>query len=111
MAYTPELRQEHSATLRRIAWALDTPMTKAMGHIFDYLATKIDNTLVCQKCRDHSKCKTCSFTLPPNRVSGCPLGFPTPGNVVYMMSQMTLTDVDKTTTVISCCLGTGTMLL
>jgi hypothetical protein len=37
--------------------------------------------------------------------------FPTPGNVVYMMSQMTLTDVDKTTTVISCCLGTGTMLL
>lgn len=40
--------------------------------------------------------------------NGC---FPTPGNVVYMMSQMTLTDVDKTTTVMGCCLGTGTMLL
>ncbi len=61
MAYTPELSLEHSATLRRIAWALDVPMTKAMAHIFDYLPEKIDNALVCQKCRDNSLCSTCSF--------------------------------------------------
>jgi len=37
MAYTPELTAQHSATLRRIAWALQMPMTKAIGEVFDYL--------------------------------------------------------------------------
>ncbi len=30
MAYTPELSMKSSCTLRRLAWALDMPMTKAM---------------------------------------------------------------------------------
>jgi hypothetical protein len=61
MAYTPELSFEHSCTLRRIAWALDVPMTKAMAHIFDYLATRIEAQKVCTKCRDKTKCKDCAF--------------------------------------------------
>jgi hypothetical protein len=31
MAYTPELSLKHSCALRRLAWALDIPMTKVMG--------------------------------------------------------------------------------
>lgn len=61
MAYTPELDLEHSCTLRRIAWALDLPMTKAMAHIFDYLAEKIDSSRVCAKCKDRSRCDSCAF--------------------------------------------------
>lgn len=61
MAYTPELNQEQSCTLRRIAWALEIPMTKAMEHIFDYLLQILDAQKVCEKCRDKTRCETCGF--------------------------------------------------
>jgi hypothetical protein len=61
MAYTPELSQEHSCILRRIAWALDLPMTKTMADIFEYLPSKMDSEKVCAKCRDKTRCEECSF--------------------------------------------------
>jgi hypothetical protein len=42
MAYTPELSQHQSATLRRIAWSMGTPMTTAMEEVFDYLGSTLD---------------------------------------------------------------------
>jgi len=62
MAYTPELSQEHSCTLRRIAWALDTPMTNAMALIFNHLGKILNQRKVCNKCRDRTKCSTCVFS-------------------------------------------------
>jgi recombinational DNA repair protein RecR len=61
MAYTPELSQQSSATLRRIAWSLDLPMTKAIERIFEQLPMTVDKDQICQKCRDKTKCETCSF--------------------------------------------------
>lgn len=61
MAYTPELNDANACTLRRIAWALDIPMTKAMGYIFDYLTEKIDPNRVCAKCKDRTRCADCGF--------------------------------------------------
>lgn len=61
MAYTPELTPEHSATLRRIAWAMQMPMTKALADILDYLGTTLDAGKVCLACRDTSRCATCPF--------------------------------------------------
>jgi len=61
MAYTPELTQNHSATLRRIAWAMEMPMTKALEDVFDYLGRTLDPKMVCNSCRDKSKCMTCVF--------------------------------------------------
>ena len=61
MAYTPELSQKNSSNLRRIAWALETPMTKAMGHIFGHLIKTLDARKVCEKCRDKTRCVTCGF--------------------------------------------------
>ena len=61
MAYTPELTLDHSATLRRIAWAMDVPMTKAIGEVFDYMGNTLDPKKVCSACRDKSKCAKCSF--------------------------------------------------
>jgi hypothetical protein len=50
MTYTPEMTMKSSRTLRRIAWALDMPMTKAIEK-------------VCQACRDRSKCSDCQFNF------------------------------------------------
>ncbi len=61
MAYTPELNRHHSATLRRIAWAMDVPMTKAIGEVFDYMGNTLDPGKVCSACRDKTKCHSCSF--------------------------------------------------
>lgn len=61
MAYTPELQPKDSQTLRRIAWALGMPMTKAMAEIFSWLGQRLDPTRVCEKCRDKSKCEDCLF--------------------------------------------------
>ncbi len=61
MAYTPELSQQHSCTLRRIARALEIPMTKAMERIFEHITMIVDPSKICLKCQDKTKCKTCSF--------------------------------------------------
>jgi len=61
MAYTPELSQRHSSTLRRIAWALELPMTKAIERVFDHVGNTVDHTKVCKKCRDKTKCNECVF--------------------------------------------------
>jgi len=61
MAYTPELNQKNSAILRRIAWALNIPMTMAMEEVFIHLCKAIDKTLICPSCRDKTRCDECGF--------------------------------------------------
>jgi hypothetical protein len=61
MAYTPELSQKHSGTLRRIAWALDQPMTTTLEAVFDWVGKAADATKVCSSCRDKSLCQKCVF--------------------------------------------------
>ena len=61
MAYTPELSQKHSCTLRRIAWALGMPMTKAIEIVFDYVGKVVDSKKVCESCRDKTRCDHCVF--------------------------------------------------
>ena len=61
MAYTPELSMGASSSLRRIAWALNVPMTKAIERVFETLPLILDKRLICEACRDKSKCSTCGF--------------------------------------------------
>ncbi len=61
MAYTPELTYQHSCTLRRIAWALKTPMTKAIGEVLDYITNVVDSNKICESCRDKTRCLDCIF--------------------------------------------------
>jgi len=61
MAYTPELSYRSSCTLRRIAWALNVPMTKAIERVFDHLPMILDRDKVCEGCRDKTKCDDCGF--------------------------------------------------
>ena len=73
MAYTPELDLRHSRTLRRIAWSMDMPMTKAMSEIFDWLPEQMDKERICGRCRDRSLCDTCAFNPLPGTSSVSPL--------------------------------------
>ena len=41
MAYTPELSKIGSATLRRLAWHLQKPMTKSLEMLIEMTATKM----------------------------------------------------------------------
>lgn len=61
MAYTPELSNEDSSTLRRIAWMLGKPMTYAMEWCFKEITKNIDAKKVCQSCKDPSRCQGCQF--------------------------------------------------
>lgn len=61
MAYTPNLSYQSSCTLRRLAWALRIPMTKAMEEIFRFLPKIINSQEVCNACKDKSKCPGCVF--------------------------------------------------
>jgi hypothetical protein len=62
MAYTPELSQRHSGTLRRIAWALERPMTQAIENVFEHVGGILDAEKVCGACRDKSFCNDCAFS-------------------------------------------------
>jgi hypothetical protein len=61
MAYTPQLSYRSSCTLRRLAWALDVPMTEAMERVFEHLPVILDRQKICGKCRDHTRCEDCAF--------------------------------------------------
>lgn len=62
MAYTPELSQASSCTLRRIAWALDIPMTVAMEKVFEFMPRVLDQKKVCGSCLDRTMCAECPFS-------------------------------------------------
>ena len=65
MAYTPELSQIGSATLRRLAWYLQKPMTKSLEMLIQMTATKMAEMRpeeVCKRCRDDSICRECPFS-------------------------------------------------
>jgi len=67
MAYTPELSQIGSATLRRLAWHLQKPMTKSLEMLIEITAmkmAKVRSGEVCKRCRDDSICEVCPFSIP-----------------------------------------------
>jgi len=66
MAYTPELSYRSSCILRRIAWALNIPMTKTLERIFEHLPEILDWEKICEGCRDKTKCDDCVFN---NKIS------------------------------------------
>ena len=67
MAYTPELSDESSSTLRRIAWAMNIPMTRAIEIIMDTITMMIEREKVCEECRDKTKCAKCGFSKENHR--------------------------------------------
>jgi len=73
MAYTPELSLKSSQTLRRIAWALDKPMTDTLEILVRNMSMFVDREKICSKCRDNSICQECVFNVQNHQV--CPKAF------------------------------------
>ena len=68
MAYTPELSLKSSQTLRRIAWALDKPMTKTLEIVIQNITMFIAREKICSKCKDNSICQECIFSDKNHKV-------------------------------------------
>ena len=66
MAYTPELSQEGSSTLRRLAWSLNKPMTQTLEIVVEEFAKSREPQQVCISCRDKTKCDLCLFNHRKN---------------------------------------------
>ena len=66
MAYTPELSYWASSVLRRIAWALGVPMTKAIEKVFEEVVDRVDHRKVCLGCKDKSRCFNSDNPCPFN---------------------------------------------
>ena len=67
MAYTPELSQIGSATLRRLAWYMGKPMTKSLEMLIEITAAKMAEMRpgeVCTRCKDDGICEVCPFRTP-----------------------------------------------
>ena len=74
MAYTPELTTAACCTLRRLAWAAGLPMTKTMNRLFKILPELFDKKIVCDACRDKSKCSICAFSdIVKQQETPCPV--------------------------------------
>jgi hypothetical protein len=61
MSYGPPLSNQASCSLRRLAWALEVPMTQALEEVLYYFNKMLDGGIICKSCRDSSKCKYCDF--------------------------------------------------
>jgi hypothetical protein len=62
--YTPQMSDFSVISLRRLAWAMGTPMGAALNRIVRLMPVMVDPALVCQRCRDNSKCFACVFKIP-----------------------------------------------
>jgi len=67
--YGPNLSELAAVAIRRLAWAMETNMGKAVDALVICLPQKIDAEKVCAACKDTSKCTACIFkttaTPPP----------------------------------------------
>jgi hypothetical protein len=59
--YTPPLSDFSVISLRRLAWAMGTTTGAAFGRMVRLMPSMVDSGLVCQRCRDNTKCSDCVF--------------------------------------------------
>jgi len=61
-AYTPQFSLFMSAAVRRLAWSMKKPMTKAIETLILALPAITDTSKICEACQDKSDCKNCIFS-------------------------------------------------
>ena len=62
--YTPQFSPLATVTVRRLAWALQVSMPKAVDRIANALPSIFPPTAVCPSCKDPAKCELCAFNRP-----------------------------------------------
>ncbi len=61
MPYTPPFSIRATVSIRRLAWAYGTHMTKAVEKVVDMIPDMVDAEMVCNKCQDRQRCRICAF--------------------------------------------------
>ena len=59
--YSPQFSEMACVSVRRLAWALNVSMPKAVDIIVKELSSAFSSSVVCPQCKDKSKCEVCSF--------------------------------------------------
>jgi hypothetical protein len=59
--YTPSLSDFSVISLRRFAWAMGITMGKAFDYMVCIMPAVVDSNIVCQCCKDNTKCSSCTF--------------------------------------------------
>ena len=62
--YTPQFSAPVSAAVKRLAWSMGKPMTKAVESLVLALPAIVDPAKICLSCQDMSDCKACIFCRP-----------------------------------------------
>jgi hypothetical protein len=70
--YGPNLSEFGAVSVRRLAWAMGINMAKAIDFMALSLPQKMDLAFVCSKCKDKSKCWTCTFNPLLNNSQNAP---------------------------------------
>ena len=65
--YSPQLTEQTNIAFKRLAWALNLPMTKIPELMVKFMSVMVQSSKVCLSCRDKSQCQFCAFrnTLTP----------------------------------------------
>jgi rubredoxin len=63
--YSPQLSEKACITIRRLAWAFNVSMPKAIDIIINELSTAFSSSVVCPQCKDKTKCSVCGFYQKP----------------------------------------------
>jgi hypothetical protein len=66
--YTPQFSNRATVTVRRLAWALQVSMPKAVDRVVNALPSIFSPSVVCPLCKDKTKCKLCAFRQQPAAV-------------------------------------------
>ena len=59
--YSPQFSAVASISVRRLAWALNVSMPKAVDSIIGLLPSLFSPSEVCPQCKDKTKCNYCGF--------------------------------------------------
>ncbi|MDR0639959.1 MAG: hypothetical protein LBG27_13860 [Spirochaetaceae bacterium] len=59
--YTPQFSDKGTISVRRLAWALEVSMPKAVDQIIDALPFIYTQGVICLACKDQTKCAMRAF--------------------------------------------------
>jgi hypothetical protein len=60
--YSPQFSEVSAVSIRRLAWALELSMPKAVDRVVSLLPSLFPPGVVCRACKDNTKCKLCAFS-------------------------------------------------
>jgi hypothetical protein len=59
--YSPPFSELSAVSVRRLAWFLHVPMSKAIDQVVNLLPSLFSPDVVCPACKDNTKGKACAF--------------------------------------------------